>query len=144
MEGAGQPDRERSEADEVEISPRGKDRSGKTVGAVVPQMEGGGDVPQEVEEPHDGGRRQKELSPELYPESCRTETLRWWSKKRNLREGYCWRKHDDNPYPPGRQGHQDSQILPSPPFQRQKRDRRLRQDPDDEGGKGEQKCGRQG
>ena len=110
----------------------------------VPQMQGCGDVPQEVEEPHDGGRRQKELSPGLYPESCRTETLRWWSKKRNLREGEGGRRHDENPYPPFLQSHQVPPLLPSPPIRRQKRDRRLRQDQDDEGGKGEQKHGRWG
>ena len=107
-------------------------------------MQGRGDVPQEVEEPRDGGRRQKESPPELDPESCRTETRRWWSKKRNRREGYGERRHDENPYPPSRHGHQDSQNLPSPPFRRQKRDRRLRQDPDDKGGEGEQESGRQG
>ena len=78
------------------------------------------------------------------PGSCRTEAHRWWSKKRNRREGVGERRHDKNPYPPSRHGHQDSQNLPSPPFQRQKKDRGLRQDLDDEGGEGEQKSGRQG
>jgi hypothetical protein len=77
--------------------------------------------------------------------SCRTKTHRRWRNiLKNWRGGYGGRRHDDNPYPPFFQDHQDPQILPSPPFRRQKRDRQLRQDPDDEGGKGELKFGRKG
>ncbi len=62
-------------------------------------MQGRGDVRQEVEESRDGGRRRKELPPEWDPESCRTETLRWWRKERTQREGYGERRHDENPTP---------------------------------------------
>ena len=98
----------------------------------TPRMQGHDDIPQpekeqklqEVEEPHDGGIRQGESFPGLGEGSCMTEShRRWRSIPRN------WRLH---------------QILSSPPFQRQKRDRRHRQDPDNKGGKGEQMCGRQG
>ena len=110
----------------------------------TPQMQGHDDIPQpekeqklqEVEEPHDGGIRQEESFPGLGQGSCMTESnRRWRSIPRNQRRGYGGRRHDNNPYPPSRQeGHQVSQILPSPPFRRQKRDRQHHQDLDDEGG----------
>ena len=98
----------------------------------TPQMQGHDDIPQpekeqklqEVEEPHDGGIRKKESCSGLGQGSCRIESHhRWRSMPRIWKWGYGGQRHDDNPYPPVRQVHQDSQTLPSPPFQREKRDR---------------------
>ena len=66
----------------------------------------------------------------------------WRNILKNWREGYGGRRHDDNPYPPFFQDHQNPQNFPSFPFRRPKRDRRLRQDLDDDWGKGELKYGR--
>ena len=95
-------------------------------------MQGRGDMLQEVEDFHDGGTRQKESLPEMgqmiETHSCWMNILKSW------REGYGGRRHDNNPYFPFFQDHQNPQNFPSSPYQRPKKDRRLRQDLEDEGG----------